>query len=481
MPPFWIALVRALFLLSIIRMSRAMTSDELEKKTITRLALLLLVTELLVMLNLPLPLMRLYIFAVAMSCLVIFTFYGWRNKKKNNTPTWFKWGLRLGIIALIITLLAEINGQAELAFFIFTVSLKTLFKGLLIWIIYLLLLAVVGLGLHYAPFKLLRNNVDPFIVMVRPFLVAGCLLTLIAAVLATWRVFPSASAAAKYLGNLGIIFGENRITIDLFLNAALLFYGALCCSKIIHAILVQSVFPRQHVDRGVQLSITRLLHYAIMVLGVLMALGVLGFSLTSLTIIGGALSVGLGFGLQEIVKNFASGLILLFERPIKVGDTIQVGTDLAEVKELGLRATVLQTADNAEIVMPNADLITGQVMNWTLHQRLVRLKVSVGVAYGSDVEQVIKILIDCAGEHPEILSDPKPQALFMAFGASSLDFELRVFIADFSDRRRVHSELNLEINSEFDEAGLEIPFPQSDLHLRSVDTEAAGMLKNGSR
>lgn len=481
LPPFWIAVIRALFLLSIIRMSRAVATDPLQKKTITRLALLLLATDLLVMFNLPLPLMRLYIFAVVISCLAVFIFYKSGNKKRNNKPTWFKWGMRLGISALIFILLAEINGQAELAFFIFSASLKTLFHGLLVWIIYLILLAVIGLGFHYAPLKLLHTNVDSFIALARPILVVSCALTLMAYSLVMWRVFPSFSAAGEYLSNLGFTLSETRITFGMILNAAFLFYGAFCCSKIVQATLVQSVFPRQHVDMGVQLSITRLLHYAIMVVGILMALGTLGFSLTSLTIIGGALSVGLGFGLQEIVKNFASGLILLFERPIKVGDTIQVGTELAEVKVLGLRATVLQTYNNAEIVMPNADLITGQVINWTLNQRQVRIKIPVGVAYGSDVEQVLRILINCAEEHPEILNDPKPTALFMAFGDSSLDLELRVFIADFSGRRRVHSELNLEINSEFDDAGLEIPFPQNDLHLRSVDSDAAEMLRTGSR
>jgi len=188
--------------------------------------------------------------------------------------------------------------------------------------------------------------------------------------------------------------------------------------------------------------------------------------------------VGIGFGLQTIVNNFASGLILLFERPVKLGDTIEVGMQLGEVKKLGLRSTIIRTFDNAEIVIPNSDLIAGQVTNWTLAERKARVKIPVGVAYGSDIPKVLEILLTVAGEHPMILTTPAPKALFLAFGASSLDFELRVWIADFSDRRQVLSELNQEINSEFADAGIEIPFPQTDLHLRTVDDAAAEALRS---
>ena len=193
--------------------------------------------------------------------------------------------------------------------------------------------------------------------------------------------------------------------------------------------------------------------------------------------------MGIGFGLQAIVNNFVSGLILLFERPIKVGDMIEVGTDIGEVKELGLRATTVQTFDNAEIVIPNSQLITGSVMNWTLAEKKVRVRVPVGVSYGSDISKVLEILLTCANENPLVLSTPKPVALFLAFGASSLDFELRAWIADFNDKLSTLSELNQDIEYEFSLAGIEIPFPQRDLHLRSVDhavLENLGESKNAN-
>jgi small-conductance mechanosensitive channel len=203
----------------------------------------------------------------------------------------------------------------------------------------------------------------------------------------------------------------------------------------------------------------------------------MGVSLTKLTILGGALGVGIGFGLQTIVNNFASGLILLFERPIKVGDTIELGTEMGVVRHLGLRSTIIKTFDNAEIVVPNSDLVSSQVTNWTLAERKARVKVPIGVAYGSDISQVLQILLSVAGDHPMTLTTPPPRALFLSFGASSLDFELRVWIADFSDRRQVQSELNQELNNEFADAGIEIPFPQSDLHIRTIDREAAETLR----
>jgi small-conductance mechanosensitive channel len=250
-------------------------------------------------------------------------------------------------------------------------------------------------------------------------------------------------------------------------------YGAFLISRAVQSIMLQEIMPRYKIDKGVQLSIARLVHYTIIIVGCIVLLQVMGVSLTKLTILGGALGVGIGFGLQTIVNNFASGLILLFERPIKVGDTIEIGTEMGEVKHLGLRSTIIKTFDNAEIVVPNSDLIAGQVTNWTLAERKARIKLPIGVAYGSDIAKVLEILLNVAAEHPMTLTTPAPRALFRSFGASSLDFELRVWVADFSDRRLVESELNQELNNELAIAGIEIPFPQSDLHIRTVDEEAA--------
>jgi small-conductance mechanosensitive channel len=182
-----------------------------------------------------------------------------------------------------------------------------------------------------------------------------------------------------------------------------------------------------------------------------------------------ALGIGIGFGLQSIVNNLVSGLILLFERPVRVGDFIEVSGKWAEIKKIGLRATTVQTFDQADVIIPNADLVSTQVVNWTLSNRRVRLIIPVGVAYGSDVSLVMETLLASAREISKIAETPPPQVLFLNFGESSLDFELRVWVLDADNRLIVSSELHQEIDRRFRQAKIEISFPQRDLHLRSVD------------
>jgi small-conductance mechanosensitive channel len=204
-------------------------------------------------------------------------------------------------------------------------------------------------------------------------------------------------------------------------------------------------------------------------LGFLLAVSTLGFDVTKLTIMLSALGVGIGFGLQGVVNNFVSGLILLFERPVRTGDYVEVGGTWAEIKRIGLRATTVQTFDNADLIIPNGDLVNNQVTNWTLSSRKVRLTVQVGVAYGSNVSLVMEILMACADENSMVSKTPEPQVLFLNFGESSLDFELRVLVLDTDQRLLAKSELHQEIDRRFREANIEIAFPQRDLHLRSVD------------
>jgi small-conductance mechanosensitive channel len=205
------------------------------------------------------------------------------------------------------------------------------------------------------------------------------------------------------------------------------------------------------------------------VVGFSLALLALGFEFTKLTIMVSALGVGIGFGLQSVVNNFVSGLILLFERPVRVGDYIELGGNWAEVKNIGLRATTVQTLEQADVILPNADLVTNPVTNWTLSNRRVRVTVPVGVAYGSDVTLVMETLLACAKANPKVTNTPASQVLFLKFGENSLDFELRVWVRDAEERLRVISELHQEIDRSFREAKIEIAFPQRDLHLRSMD------------
>jgi small-conductance mechanosensitive channel len=282
--------------------------------------------------------------------------------------------------------------------------------------------------------------------------------------------YPTKEAAIENLHSIDFAVGSWVISPGSLFFAGVMIYGIFMFSKAIQGLLFQEVLPRYNAPKGVQFSIVRLVNYTILSVGFFLVLHVSGFELKSLTIFGGALGIGIGFGLQAIVTNVVSGLILLFERPIKVGDIIQVNNECGEIKNVGLRATVVETFDNSEIVIPNSELVIGTVTNWTLGERRVRVKIPVGVAYGTNTTKVLEILMRCANECPMVLSNPPPNAIFLSFGDSSLDFELRVWIPEFNDRLTVLSELNQEINNAFELAGIIIPFPQRDLYLHNASS-----------
>jgi len=207
-------------------------------------------------------------------------------------------------------------------------------------------------------------------------------------------------------------------------------------------------------------------------------------NLSNLAIIAGALSVGIGFGLQNIVNNFVSGLILLLERPVKVGDWVVVGQHEGFVTRISVRATEIETFRRASVIIPNSELLSGAVINWTHRDKYGRVDIKVGVAYGSDTGKVRDIMLACAREHGQVLSWPAAHVLFTEFGDSALQFELRVFIGDVEQRSFVASDLHFAIDDAFRKAGIEMPFPQREVSLRNVEALAealaAGRAKPGS-
>jgi small-conductance mechanosensitive channel len=239
--------------------------------------------------------------------------------------------------------------------------------------------------------------------------------------------------------------------------------------------LSTKVLTHTKLDVGARQSIVTAAGYAGLVLTGLLAISVMGLSLSNLAIIAGALSVGIGFGLQQIVNNFVSGLILLVERPVNIGDWIVVGDQEGHVRRISVRATEIETFQRAAVIVPNAQLISERVINWTHANKTGRLDINVGVAYGSDPERVMAILAACAKAHPQVLAHPPPFALFMDFGASSLDFQLRCYIIDINNRLSVASALRVAIHKALKEAGIEIPFPQQDIHLRDLDRLEAAL------
>jgi potassium-dependent mechanosensitive channel len=229
-----------------------------------------------------------------------------------------------------------------------------------------------------------------------------------------------------------------------------------------------SLLSRAGVDAASRYVISSLLRYTIVIGGTLIGFSLLGMRWSQLQWMAAALTVGLGFGLQEIFANFVSGIILLFERPFRVGDVITVGDMTGRVTRIRTRATTILDFDNKEIVMPNKTFITGHLTNWGLSDTTTRVIIQVGVAYGSDPVKVRELLLQAAAEDPRVVTEPTPTCWFLAFGASSLDFELRVFVASLADRLESQNALNTRINALFAEHGIEIAFPQLDLHVRDM-------------
>lgn len=299
------------------------------------------------------------------------------------------------------------------------------------------------------------------LVLAAIFLILG---TLTASIIDIGAAFDPAS--------LGVEIGRTRILFTDVLAAFVIFSIGLLVTRILYRWLARSLLPRTTLEASLQNSIATIAGYAGVIIAVALALGRLGVNLENIALVAGALSIGIGFGLQSIVSNFVSGLILLTERPIRVGDWIVVGSEQGFVRRISVRSTEIETFERASVILPNSELITGMVKNWTHADSLGRLEIPVGVSYDSDPDQVRDLLLAAAKEHPQVLNSPEPYVLFMNFGDSALEFELRGLIVNVNQRLTVSSELRFDIFRRLRAAGIEIPFPQRDIHIRSTPIEA---------
>ena len=266
--------------------------------------------------------------------------------------------------------------------------------------------------------------------------------------------------------------GASSFTLMGLLSAALILFFTHLLIRLWRYVLSDRILARSGLESGLQHSMTSITVYLLWGAGVLVALHAFGLSSTSLTVAFGALGIGLGFGLQNIFNNFISGIILLFERPIQVGDAVEINGTWAEVKKIRFRSTVVQTFDNASLIIPNSEFISSQVTNWSFRDLTLRIKVSVGVAYGSDIERVRSSLLEIAERTDKVLANPRPDVLFSDFGDSALIFVLRVW-TDVDNMLRVGTAIRFEIDRVFREQNIEIAFPQRDIHIRSSVTAQA--------
>ena len=265
-----------------------------------------------------------------------------------------------------------------------------------------------------------------------------------------------------------ISLGDVTITPAVLLTIVLIMLAALWISQLLQRMLRRNLFRRMRLNEGTQATICRILHYVIMLVGLFMAVNQIGISLTTLAAISAVLMVGIGLGLQNITSNFISTLIILFERPVQVGDFVEVSGVQGRIRRVKTRSSVVETLDNVSIIVPNSNFISENVTNWSYRDSKVRIHVYVGVSYGADVGLVEETLLRVGRAHQEVLLNPEPTVQFLEFGDSSLNFDLLVWVNDASRQYIIRSDLNFAVVKAFREQGITIPFPQRDLHIQSA-------------
>ena len=259
--------------------------------------------------------------------------------------------------------------------------------------------------------------------------------------------------------------GSIELSVGEVLSFMLVLGGTVVLVRLVHYLLAQEILPRFGLGQGTEAAISLTVSYLLVALGVVLAFGMAGVDPDQLALLGGALGVGIGFGLQNVVSNFVSGLILVAERPMKVGDVIEVGSLVGVVQRIGIRSSTVRSLDGAEVIVPNADLISGRLVNWTLTDARRRVELQVGTEYDHEPSRVQEILLSAVRTQPGVLSDPPPDVLCVGFGASSIDFTIRFWVADYPSGIRIKSALADRVYRELEAAGITFPFPQLDVHL----------------
>ena len=386
----------------------------------------------------------------------------------------------IAVAALATALLANLLGNVSLAETLTDGVLTSGYLGLALYAGASVLNAIVALLLArqaMTRFSVVHQHAESLLKSIGRLVNVVALIAWIIIMLNEFRVYRPIAQRLDSVLTYPIAIGQ----ISLTLGSVLLFLGSLWVAfwlaTSIRVVLRDEVLPKMELPRGVGNSVSTLSYYGILMAGTMIALAAAGFRLSELAFVVGALSVGIGFGLQNVVNNFVSGLILMFERPIQPGDVIEVSGTSGKVRDIGMRATTLVTFEGADVVVPNGTLLSEKLTNWTLSDTNRRMDVNVGVAYGSDPHRVLALLAEVAGSTPGVTAEPAPAIVFVGFGSSSLDFAVRAWTNNFSDWVVTKSALTVRIHDALKDAGIEIPFPQNDLHLRSISPEASAQLR----
>jgi len=471
-PPIWRLFSFIVGGLAFCRLISSRDVEPWKNQFLYALVFIIIITGVFDVFNFPIPLFRVFVLIVSLAG--IYKLYDWNKKNTQTTKSkkqiWF-FNSVSGYLGIIV--ISEFIGKEVLALYMYEALLKSIM--LIVFVYVFIKMIQVGIEAGFKTIAKGNKNTSTEIInkTLKRITTIFSLLTImfvIPRLLVTWGLYKDVSGAFDQLVGIGFSNGDVKISLGVVISSISILYVSYILSTILEIILMNDRFDKD-LDKGTRLSMAQLLRYFLLFFGFILAIAALGFDLTSLTIVLSALGVGIGFGLQGLVNNFVSGLILLFERPIREGDTIELEGEWSEVKKIGLRSTTVQGFDQSDVIIPNADLVYNKVTNWTLSNRRKRISILVGVAYGSDVTLVIEKLKEIGSSNNNLIKSFKSSVLFRDFADSTLNFELRVWAKDSLGAIQVESDLRQEIDTSFRENNIEIAFPQRDLHIRSVDKE----------
>ena len=356
---------------------------------------------------------------------------------------------KIGLIFLPAAFLVNIFGYVHLGDLLGSIFLRSVYIAFVLYSVIRIIERLIAIALQVRPLSSLR-----VISLHRPVFERGTSRVLVFLAFLLWLnlvlnyfglLTPLIATIAPVL-RAPLIIGSLSISLGQVLLFMVTVWASFLVSKFLRFLLEEDVYSHLHLGRGIPQTISTIIHYAVLLVGFFVALAMLGFDLTKVTILAGAFTVGVGFGLQTVINNFVCGLILLFERPIKVGDVVQVDTDIGEVRRIGIRASVIRTPDGSEVIVPNGTIISNKVTNWTFSDRYRAVEVPVSVARGVDPERVVELLKSVAANHPSIAKEPAPQAYIVNLAPGAVSFQLRAWTDRYGDWIQVRSDLSLAVD-----------------------------------
>jgi potassium-dependent mechanosensitive channel len=392
---------------------------------------------------------------------------------KSYTGVWLKLikaAVWLGFLAILTAIVSNLVGNVTMAQMLSQATIDSSYLALFLYTSISVLAGFLLFLFKGRASKLVANSqhASSVIGLLVKLYKLGLFIYWLIASLNMFRLWLPLRGIWQQLMAFSVEIGKFTITIESLLLFPISVYVAFWVAKTTRSVLSEDVFPNMDLPRGIGNSVSSILYYALIMVGFFIALAIAGFEISQLGMIISALGVGIGFGLNTVVNNFVSGLILMLERPVQPGDTIEVSGTTGTVREIGMRATTISTFDGADVVVPNGMLLSEKMINWTLSSDSRRIDIAIGIAYGSDPEKVLALLLDVARNTQGVSQHPAPTALFSGFGESALNFSVRAWTTSYNDSVFIRSDMAVRIYKALNAAGFEIPFPQRELHVRGL-------------